>query len=287
MRPDEREVVLEDLTERTKYDLTIYGITEEYLNENRCSDTSQLPRKLKPSNWLPNRSIQFTTSGYEQSNDLVIHQATMESIKLEWKLPKVYGSTKFVRQTLRWRLEHSGSDRTMALDLNDTKATIPGLLPSGSYRISLDRWFDCKINLKDDNVEGSRKEQLTSSSETVKIPFHVPETLEKPEIYLTGYTTNTIYVTWNKPEMFVITDHPETLNETLRIRHCLLEYIIDVNGSKKLINKNRHRYTFTELQPSQECYVQLITKTQVQIESKDSTVNKTKRKILLRIFLFS
>ncbi|CAF5171813.1 unnamed protein product, partial [Rotaria sp. Silwood1] len=68
LTPDSTEFILSNLIERTDYNLTIYAITDEYLHEIHCRDISQLPKKLKSSYWLTNKSIQFTTSGCEPAS---------------------------------------------------------------------------------------------------------------------------------------------------------------------------------------------------------------------------
>jgi len=273
--PDSTEFILSNLIERTNYNVTIYGITEEYLTENRCRDISQLPKKFKPSDWLPNKTFQFKTSGCEPVDEINIRQATTESIKLDWTLPKVCGSTQYIGQILRWKLEHGGEERSLELDRNVTKAIIPGTLPSGLYKISLDSIFSIKINLEDDDDETSRKEIRLTTTKSTSVRFHAPATCEQPEIYLTGYTTNTIDFAWNKPNMFRIIDHPEKINEKLRIHRRLIGYRIDINGREhQVLDEDQYRCTLTKCQPDEKFEVQLIARTIVQNEYINDMVNK-------------
>ena len=246
LTPDSTEFILTNLIERTDYTVTIYGITGEYLDENRCRDVGQLSRKLKPSDWLPNKTFEFKTSGCEPVNRLNIRQSTMESIQLDWTLPKVYGSTQYIGQVLRWKLEH-GNEGKCELNRNATSGTIPGPLPSGLYKISLDSIFSVKISLEETDDDASRKEICLTTTETVAVRFHAPGTCERPEIYLTGYTTNTIDLAWNKPNLFSIIDHPEKNNEQLKIHRRLLGYRVDINGRKyNTLDEDQCRCTLTE-----------------------------------------
>lgn len=285
IRPDSTEFILTNLIERTDYNVTIYGITGEYLNENRCNDVSQLPKKLKESIWLPNKTLEFKTSGYEPVEKLNIRQATTEAIQLDWILPKVYGSTAYIGQKLRWKLEHGGEEQIRELDQNITFTTIPGMLPSGLYKISLDSIYSIKINLVDNNDETSRKEISSTTTETVAVRFHVPSTCEQPETYLTGYTTNTIDLSWNKPNMFCIIDHPEKNNEQLKIHRKLIDYRIDINGKKyNTLDEDQYRCTLTECEPGGKYDIQLVARTNVQHEFMNNMVNKIK--IITKKFIY-
>ncbi|CAF2333699.1 unnamed protein product [Rotaria sp. Silwood2] len=265
--PDSTEFILSNLIESTEYNVTIYAITEEYLNENKCRDVSQLPKKLKPSDWLAKNNLSFTTSGCEPASKLNIVRATTEAIQLQWTLPKVYGSTKYISQVLRWKLEHGGEEHTVELDENVTHYTIPGRLPSGLYKISLDSFFSVKINLEDDDDEASRKEIHLTTIQSVIVRFHLPVVCEEPELYVTGYTKDTIDLTWNKPNMFSIIDHPEKLNEQLKIHRRLLGYRVDVDGhTQNILEGNQCKCTLTECKPGDVYKVQLFVRTIVQNE---------------------
>ena len=276
IQPDSTEFTLTNLTEHTDYKVTIYGLTDEYLNENNCKKFEQLPKKLKPSDWLPNRSFEFKTSGYDPVSKLNIRQATTESIQLGWKLPKVYGSTKYISQVLRWKSEHS-SEEQRKLDRSAVTATIPGPLPSGLYSIYLDSIFSVRVNLEEFDDESTRNEFISTVNTSVPVRFQAPGTCERPEIYLTGYTTNTIDLSWNKPNLFNVIDHPEKNNEKLRIHRRLLGYQVDINGRPHhTLDEDQHRCTLTECKPGEKYEVQLTARTTVQNEYLYETVNKMK-----------
>ncbi|CAF0725940.1 unnamed protein product [Rotaria sordida] len=267
LTPDSTEFILSNLIERTEYNVTIYAITEEYLKENHCRDVSQLPKELKSSDWLSKNSLSFQTSGCEPASQINICRATTDAIELKWTLPKVYGSTKYINQILRWKLEHGGEEQNVELDENVTQYTIPGRLPSGLYKISLDSFFSVKINLEDDDDETSRKEIRLTTTHSATVRFHIPLICEKPAIYLTGYTQNTIDLAWNKPHMFSIIDHPEKLNEQLKIHRRLLGYKIDVDGhTQNILEENQCNCILTECQPGEIYKVQLFVRTIAQNE---------------------
>ncbi|CAF3616975.1 unnamed protein product [Adineta steineri] len=265
LTPDSIEFLLSNLIERTEYNVTVYAITDEYLNEIGCHDISQLPKKLKLSSWLISQSLQFTTSGCEPASQLHICSATFESIQLEWILPKAYGSTKYLSQILRWKLERGSEEHSMELDCNTTNAIIPGILQQGLYRISLDSLFSMKINLEDDEM--NRKEICLTISEITLVRYRIPDLSERPEICLTGYTTSTIDLTWNKPNMFSIIDHPERLNEQIKIHRKLLGYRVEINGRKyNTLDENQYQCTLTECHAGEEYKVRLVAQTSVQNE---------------------
>ncbi|CAF1524841.1 unnamed protein product [Rotaria sp. Silwood1] len=270
LTPDSTEFILSNLIERTDYNLTIYAITDEYLHEIHCRDISQLPKKLKSSYWLTNKSIQFTTSGCEPASQIHITSATIESIQLNWILPKAYGSTKFLGQILRWKLQRSDIEHSMELDCNITNTIIPGILALGLYKISLDSLFSMKITLDDEDDEINRKEIRLTTTEITSVRYRFPGLSEKPEIYLTGYTNTTIDLTWNKPNMFSIIDHPERLNQQIKIHRRLIGYRVEINGQKyNTLDKDQYQCTLTECQPGEDYKVQLIVQSVVQNEYMD------------------
>ena len=267
LTPDSTQFTLSNLSERTDYSVTIYAITEEYLNEISCRDISQLPTKLKPSNWLTQKTFQFTTSGCEPASQLRVLASTIEFIELEWTPAKAYGSTKLLSQLLRWKCERGGDERSRKLDCSITKTTIPGILPLGLYKISLDSFFSLSINLENENDQRNRKEIQFTTTETASVRFRTPGLSERPEICLTGYTTTTIDLTWNKPNMFSVIDHPEKLNEQIKIHRRLLGYRVEVNGQKyNTLNEDQYQCTLTECQAEEEYRVQLVARTAIQNE---------------------
>lgn len=275
LTPDSTNFTLSNLLERTDYSVTIYAITEEYLNEIYCNDISQLPKKLKPSNWLTSKNLQFTTSGCEPASQLRILTSTVEFIQLEWILPKAYGSTKLVEQILRWKCERGGDERSMKLDDQATKATIPGILPLGLYKISLEAVFSMKTNLDRGTDETNQKEIRLTTTETASVRFRAPGLSERPEVYLTGYTTTTIDLTWNKPNTFSVIDHPEKLNEVIKIHRRLLGYRVEINGEKyNTLNDDQYQCTLTECQAGEEYRVQLVAQTAIQNEYINDAVGE-------------
>lgn len=271
--PNETDFEISELTERTDYIVTVYGITEEYLTEQRCREYHHLPKKLKSSVWLPNKAVEFQTSGYESVEQLNIRSATTESMQVEWALPKVYGSTRLVRQILQWKLEH-GPENQRELNPNLTSAVISGPLPSGLYKVSLESIFSVQVNLEDTNDQSNRKEEPATITESVTIRFQAPGLSERPELYLTGYTTKTIDLTWNKPNLFSIVDHPEKTNEQLKLHRRLVDYRVDINGKKyNTVDEDQNRCTLTECNAGEKYDVQLITRTVVQNEYIHDIVN--------------
>lgn len=197
----------------------------------------------------------------------MIYHASIQSIQLQWILPKAYGSTSFLRQVLRWKLQNEEIEKSIELDCETNEATVPGILSYGIYKISLDSYFSIKINLEDESDESSRKEIRLTTTETTPISFQVPGLAEKPEVYLTGYTTSTIDLTWNKPNMFTVIEHPEKLNESIKIHRNLLAYRVEVNGQRyNTLAKDKYQCTLTECKPGEEYKVQLVVQTAIQAQ---------------------
>ncbi|CAF0920401.1 unnamed protein product [Adineta ricciae] len=267
--PDSTDFLLANLDERTEYQVTIYAITEEYLNEMNCSDMSQLPSQLQSSQWLTYQTLTFTTSGCEPASQLRIRNATIESIELEWTLPKAYGSTEYIGQILRWKAEDSGREHSLELDCHTTNAVIPGILKIGLYRISLDSIFHSRTNVDD---ESNQKEIRLTISETTSVRYQIPGLRERPEVCLTGYTTTTIDLTWNKPNMFNQMNHPERLDEKVSMHRKLLGYRVEINGHKyNTLDEDQYQCTLTECRPGEDYTVRLVARTSIQKEYLDES----------------
>ena len=282
--PDSTDFLLANLDERTDYQVTIYAITEEYLNEMNCSDISQLPSQLQPSQWLTYQTLTFTTSGCEPASQLRIRNSTIESIELEWALPKAYGSTEFIGQILRWKAEDSGREHSLELDCHTTNAVIPGILQIGLYRISLDSIFHSRTNVDD---ESGRKEIRLTISETTSVRYQIPGLSERPEICLTGYTTTTIYLTWNKPNMFNQMNHPGRLDETVSMHRKLLGYRVEINGQKyNTLDDDQYQCTLTECRPGEDYTVRLVARTSLQNEYLDDSVRRNECVLMISLLCF-
>ena len=261
LTPDSTEFYLEGLTERTDYRVTVYAITEEYLTEMRYKDVSHLPKRLKSSIWLPQKSIEFTTAGYESSSNLRFGKATSRGIEVEWDSPKAYGSTRYLRQSLRWQLE-LGEEKKMDVGRNATKAFIPGLLVSGFYKISLDSFFSIKLNLEDTDDKTSCKEIRVTTTDMVKVRFTTPKNVEPIEVHLVGYTNEKVDVAWYKPNLFDVYDHPEKNNEKIRIHHQLVGYRVRLNDQNVVnLDEQQERFSLTQCKPGQTLHVRVISMT--------------------------
>lgn len=163
----------------------------------------------------------------------------------------------------------------MELDSNITKATIPGILPLGLYKIYLDSLFSIKTSVENENDNSNRKEIRLTTTETASVRFRTPGLSERPEIYLTGYTIKTIDLTWNKPNMFSIIEHPEKLSEQIKIHRRLLGYRVEINGRKyNTLDEDQYQCTLTECQSGEEYSVQLVAQTVIQNEYINDSVKK-------------
>jgi hypothetical protein len=141
--------------------------------------------------------------------------------------------------------------------------------------------------LEDADDESTRNEISSTITKSVSVRFHAPGICEPPVIYLMGYTINTIDLSWNKPNLFNIIDHPEKNNEKLRIHRRLLGYRVHIKGRlHNILDQDQYRYTLTECKPGEKYEVQLISLTSVQNEYLYETVNEIKIFVLFFLFLF-
>ncbi|CAF3702634.1 unnamed protein product [Rotaria sordida] len=107
----------------------------KYLHEIYCRDILQLPKKLKTSYSLTNKSLQFTTNGCEPTN--------------------LYNLI--------------GYYQNMKPDCNIKNTIIPGILPLGTCKISLDSLFIIKLNI--DNEINRKEIRLTTTEMGVSVVF--------------------------------------------------------------------------------------------------------------------
>ena len=209
--------------------------------------------------------------------------ATTECIQLEWKAPEAFGSTEYLGQVLRWKLE-PGEESQMELDRNAVRATIPGVLPSGIYKIWLDSLFRAKISLEDTDEQTNNKEIRLTTAETVRVHLHIASTCDEPTVYLTGYTKDTIDIAWSKPNMFYIVDHPEKINEQVKVHRRLLGYRVDIDGKERqTLDEGKEQCSLGGYRPGQEYKVQVIAKTSIERKSTQNEVSRRCSRVTLDV----
>ena len=259
LTPDSTEFLLSDLIESTKYKATLSAITEEYLNEIACRDISQLAETLPKSIWLVEKTIDFDTSGCKAASDLRLGRVSLEAIELHWSPGKGFGSSKLLRQTLTCKFEHEQEQQTDELDLEASSALIPARLASGFYSFTIDSFFQQKIELgRHDDPTNIRQICLTTNK-TIDVRLPAVHLQDKPQIYLTGYTRTTIELTWNKPNLFTIIDHPQRLNERVEIHRRLLGYTIEVNEQEyHRLDEEQCQCRLTQCHPGEDYQVELL-----------------------------
>lgn len=101
LTPDCTNCIIENLSEKTNYKITITAITEEYFYQHKIKEMRKLPKYiLEDVPWLPSASIEAMTSGSDAATNLEWKLKHDNTITITWKLPKVYGTNKLINQVI-------------------------------------------------------------------------------------------------------------------------------------------------------------------------------------------
>ena len=100
LTPDCTTCIIDKLSEKTTYRISVTAITEEYFNSHKIKELKQLPKLiLETMPWLPSTRIDAMTSGTEPASHLEWKMRTHnKSLVVSWRPPLVYGTNKLVNQ---------------------------------------------------------------------------------------------------------------------------------------------------------------------------------------------
>ena len=239
--PDTTTAILDGLSERTEYLVSVTAITEEYFDQlpdgHEQKRTRLLPtdRPPKDDEWLPNSSVIAMTSGTEAPTDVRVSRTTPRSVTLTWKPPVVYGSNRLQGTVVRWaegRLKQGDSmahHRTITADTNE--AVIEDLLPGIMYKIVVEAVVSVKTTLESDTHDPSKEKANRRTTHVMSKPvlFRTRAPCEPPRPLIVGYTSNTIQLYWEKPLMYNIVGRDENDNPKF-LKLSLEGYRLEING---------------------------------------------------------
>ena len=101
LTPDCKSCIIDNLSEKTNYKITITAVTEEYFFQHKIKEIRKLPKFiLEPVPWLPSACIEAMTSGTDPAIGLEWKLKHDSSILLTWKPPKCYGTNKLINQVV-------------------------------------------------------------------------------------------------------------------------------------------------------------------------------------------
>ncbi|ELT90741.1 hypothetical protein CAPTEDRAFT_219540 [Capitella teleta] len=245
--PDAAGAIIDNLKEKTEYLITITAITDEFFENlqpgHQLKSSRVLPRDQVPpeSEWLPCASIIGMTSGTDGPTDVRVVKTSIDSVTLTWKNPKVHGSNIKRGTVLRWaecRLGQAGfttPSSNMAhhknLEGDVNQAVIEGLHPGILYKFCVEAVVSVKTTLQsghhDPDFEMKNRRTTHVMSKPVFVRTRAP--CEPPLPWVTGYTSNTCKMHWEKPLLYRTFGKDDDGN-TKYLKLSLEGYRLEING---------------------------------------------------------
>ena len=213
--PNATDALIEGLQESGDYRVSVIAITQEFFDSLpaksrwKSGKSDQLPRNMSEialeSQWLPQSSIECSTSGTFAAGDIRVSERGEDWCKIEWsKAPRVVGTNRLVRIIVRWvRCERNNQDgaheqlysdeenddfavenrgrrnvsqtnNRMALwssncevDLGEKQAVLQHLVPGTQYQVVIEAVVSVKVNVA---TNRSKQAQDGSNRRTVHVP---------------------------------------------------------------------------------------------------------------------
>ncbi len=251
LTPDTKSCIIENLSEKTKYRITITVITEEYLVYHKIKETSQIPNSSLNSSkpWLPSAQIDVMTAGTEPATQLTWTLKHDNSIFISWKSPRTYGTNCLVNQVLCYQKKNGqGSMATqIPIQANAIGYKLADLLVGSKYRIWIEAVVSIRLNIESSNTADNEKFSdetdldrrinfykelkdnrcINVASEHLLI--RVPAPCEPPIVSLTGYTSETIDIYWPRPNMYSQHKDVDIPGQKIHLYRKLIGYQLLVN----------------------------------------------------------
>ncbi|XP_023933288.1 uncharacterized protein LOC106180596 isoform X1 [Lingula anatina] len=240
--PDARSLVIENLTELTSYLVVVTAITEEYFDQlperHQYKKMHRIPRdvaiELNESPWLPNTSIVAITSGTEAPYNIRVKRSTGTSIVIGWQAPVVHGTNRLQGIMVRWceaRLIRNKEDETalvshINLMPEETEVTIEDLMIGMEYKITVEAVVSVRTII--DLQRGDHENRRTAHIVGKPLWARTKAPCEPPKLYITGYSTSTIQLYWEKPVLFTVLGKEE--EDKRYLKRCLEGYKLEING---------------------------------------------------------
>ena len=234
--PNATSAIVESLSEKTEYLITITAITDEYFDQlppgHELKATRILPKDKSPKEdtWLPSTSVIAMTSGTDAPSDVKVKRTTVNSVSLSWKPAVVYGSNRLQGTVVRWAegrfrtqfREENGmaSHRSVMADSNHVM--IEDLQPGLLYKFVVEAVVSVKTTLEASSNDPEYEKQNRRTTHVMSRPVLVRTRApcEPPRPIVTGYSTNTIQLYWEKPLLYSVigrdvNDNPKYLKLSL------------------------------------------------------------------------
>ncbi|XP_014669533.1 PREDICTED: uncharacterized protein LOC106810623 [Priapulus caudatus] len=184
--------------------------------------------------WLPSVSTLCMTSGTDPPSTPSVVKMFTNSVTIRWKPAVVYGSNRVEAQLVRC-CEVKQMEEDMAPSLArhisvpvDVSKTVVGDLQTGTvYKMLIETIVSVKTDLKE-SAESRRTVHISSGA----LLLRTPAPSEPPTLLVTGYTTSTVSLCWERPLLFTpieaFNDKDNAGPKYLRRR--LIGYRLEVNG---------------------------------------------------------
>lgn len=129
LTPDCKTCIIDNLSEKTNYRITITAITEEYFYQHKIKEIRKLPKFiLEPVPWLPSAFIEAMTSGSDGATNLEWKLKHDNSILISWKQAKCYGTNQLVNQIICYQ--------EVLTEYNSMAAQVPLQPNAKSYKLA-------------------------------------------------------------------------------------------------------------------------------------------------------
>lgn len=247
LAPDATSAMLENLQEKTDYLITVTAVTSEYFDQMNNNHDPKQGRALSRNHpvpddsWLPTTSVIVKTSGTESATDIRVVKTTPDSVTLEWDPARVHGSNRLQGTVVRWTEVKPGQPpngneavlayhRTVQADAN--RVTIDGLEAGVMYRFVVEAVVSIKTTLelgKSTDVETERMNRRTTHVMSKPVVARTRAPCEPPRPLITGFTTSTVNLYWEKPVMHLLTGK-DLEGKPKHLKLSLQGYRLEING---------------------------------------------------------
>lgn len=311
--PDATSAVLEGLDEKTEYSISVSALTTEYFDQlpdsHEWKRHGTLPRHCPPprDGWLPTSTIIAMTSGTDPPTDVRIVRELPDSIRLAWTPARVYGSNRMQGTVVRWA-ENRASTTTGAEANGDEMASyktvqadcngvvVDGLDPGVYYRFVVEAVVSVKMSVDSDQglsttvatdplsaaaeIEAANRRTTHVLSKAVVGRTRAP--CEPPRPIITGYTSTTIQLYWEKPVLEVMTNPRPGESEPRHVKLSLEGYRLEINGRPHMrLSAATQQCTLVKCRPGKTYNVGLVAIT------CPEDVKRTRRRKIVRLMLIA
>jgi hypothetical protein len=297
---DIKTCVVDNLSEKTNYRISVTAITEEYFINHKIKELKQLPRLvLDNAPWLPSASVEAMTSGTDPATSLEWKPKADKSINIHWRLAKAYGTNRIVNQVLCHQ-ELDPNNVTWPAVRTPLPAAIKahklGNVRVGSrykiwvetvvlIKVNIDAETMCLVQFDMENEHADAefkvdhfkelKDSRCTSVVSEPLFLRIPAPCEAVTVHLAGYTSETIDIYWAKPSLHSSHRDPENTDQKQHLYRHLIGYRLEVNGIRqRSIAPNETICTLTKCRPANTYNVVIVALTclSTAMQSRDPRV---------------